>query len=572
MNNKTNKNRFVFVIVLFCLFTVYIFSKLFYLQIIKSSYYKQEAIDQSQGTVKIDLPRCEILDRNGILLAASIEKCSLCAVKPKELKDIEGLSKRLAKLTGEKPYQISERLKSRKNFTWLARKLHENQTKEAEEIASSFDGVSLIREWGRTYPKGVFASNLIGTVGVDGGLSGLEENWENRLSKGQKEYIVFRVGKKTRLYPLEAIDSIIPEPEKVRITIDEPTQFQVEKTLNEIVKNYNPIGACAIVLSVPDGEILALGVRPTFDPNNSSATPFFKWKNIAILDSYEPGSTFKAITLAAAIDSKIKRPYDEVLVTPLTIGNHTIKDDHPPHKNYYTIEEVLTFSSNCGAARIGMAIPKQTFYQYIRKFGIGTVTALNFKGESEGLIRKPEGIPNKVLPWSELSAPSISFGQEIRTSPLQLALAYATIANKGIKVIPKIEMEAKSLKGERVVSEETAQIITKMLVNVVDEGTGKSARIPYVKVAGKTGTAQKLGKKIDSNRKGRIAYFVGFAPAENPKIVTLVMVDDPIGQIYGGSVSAPAFAQITSFALKRFAIKTKPYLGKSEIAMLLGEN
>lgn len=572
MNNTINVKRFIFVIALFCLFTLYILSKLFYLQVIKSDYYKQEAIDQSQGTVKIDLPRCDLLDRNGILLAASIEKPSLCVVKPKELKDIEGLSKRVAKLTGEKPYQISERLKSRKVFTWLARKLQEDQIKEAEDIVSSFDGVSLIREWGRTYPKGVFASNLIGTVGVDGGLSGLEENWENRLSKGRKEYIVFRVGRKTRLYPLEAIDSIIPEPEKIKLTIDEPTQYIVEKALNEIEEQYNPLGTCAIVLSIPDGEILALGVRPTFDPNNPSETPFSKWRNIAILDSYEPGSTFKAITLAAAIDAKIKRPYDEVLVTPLTIGNHTIKDDHPPHKNYYTLEEVLTYSSNCGAGRIGMAIPKQTFYEYIRKFGIGTVTALNFKGESEGLIRKPEGIPKKVLPWSDLSAPSISFGQEVRTSPLQLALAYATIANKGIKVIPKIELGTKSSEGERVISEETARVITKMLVNVVDEGTGKSARIPYVQVAGKTGTAQKLGKKLDPNRKGRIAYFVGFAPAENPKIVTLVMVDDPIGQFYGGAVSAPAFAQITSFALKRFGIEAKPYLGKSEIAMLLGGN
>ncbi|NMC00354.1 MAG: penicillin-binding protein 2, partial [Thermoanaerobaculaceae bacterium] len=186
---------------------------------------------------------------------------------------------------------------------------------------------------------------------------------------------------------------------------------------------------------------------------------------------------------------------------------------------------------------------------------------------SEGLIRRPEGIPKKVPPWSDLSAPSISFGQEVRATPLQLALAYATIANGGIKVNPKLELNTKSKQGERVISEETARIVTKMLVNVVDEGTGKSARIPYVRVAGKTGTAQKLGKKVDSNRKGRIAYFVGFAPAENPKVVTLVMVDDPIGQIYGGAVSAPAFAEITAFALKRLNVDPEPYI-KNEIALL----
>lgn len=569
MRTCINNKRFIIIALFLVGFTIFIFGKLFYLQVLKSDYYKQEAIEQAQGVVKIDLPRTELLDRNGVIIAASIEKPSLCVVKPKELKDIDGLSRKISRLTGEKSTYIAEKLRSRKIFTWLARKLPEELTDEAEEIVASFDGVSLIREWGRDYPRGIFASNLIGTVGVDGGLSGLEENWESRLSKGQKEYIVFRVGKKSRLYPLGLIDSVVPEPDKIYLTIDEAIQYQVEKTLDAICENFNPLGACAIVLSVPEGEILALGVRPTFDPNKPAETPFAKWRNIAILDSYEPGSTFKAITLATAIDFGTKKPYEEVPVTPLVIGQHTIKDDHPPHKNFYSLEEVLTYSSNCGAARIGMSIPRQTFYQYIKKFGFGSVTALNFKGQSEGLIRRPEGIPNKVPPWSDLSAPSISFGQEVRATPLQLALAYATIANRGIKVNPKIELNSPDLAPERVISEETAQVITKMLVNVVDEGTGKGARIPYVRVAGKTGTAQKLGKKIEPGRKGRIAYFVGFAPAENPKIVTLVMVDDPIGQVYGGTVSAPAFAEITSFALKRFNIESEPYT-KNEIALLTG--
>ncbi|NMB99389.1 MAG: penicillin-binding protein 2, partial [Thermoanaerobaculaceae bacterium] len=369
MRNEILKARFLFLVLCLCSFSLFIFGRLFYLQVVKFDYYKQEAVDQAQGVVKIDLPRSELVDRNGVLIAASIEKPSLCAVKPQELKDIDGLSRKISKLTGEKPYLIAEKLRSRKVFTWLARKLPEELTEEAEDIVSSFEGVSLIREWGRNYPRGAFASNLIGTVGIDGGVSGLEENWESRLNKGQKEYIVFRVGKKSRLYPLESVDSILPEPEKIALTIDEAIQYQVEKSLDKIYQDYNPLGACAIVLSIPDGEILAMGVRPTFDPNKPSETPFKKWRNIAVLDSYEPGSTFKAITLAAALDSGIKRPYDEVLVTPLTIGTHTIKDDHPPHKNYYTLEEVLTYSSNCGAGRIGMLIPKQTFYQYIKKFG-----------------------------------------------------------------------------------------------------------------------------------------------------------------------------------------------------------
>jgi len=536
--------------------TAVVIWKLFYLQVFHSREYRAEAQEQAEGRVKIELPRPQFLDRNGAVLAGSVEKPSLCVMKPRDLEEPYKLAERVSRLSGEPVRSIISRLSSRKSFTWLARKLPAEKTEEAEQIAASFDGVSLVREWGRNYPKGTLASNLIGTVGTDGGLAGLEDNWNRELSKGEREYIIFRVGRKTKLYPIETVGTLVGEPPAIRLTIDEAIQYEVEKALDSAYSAYNPVSATAIVMSVPDGEILAMGVRPTFDPNKPAETPPREWRNIAVLDSYEPGSTFKLFTIAAAIETGTISPYDQILVGngSLTIGDHTIHDDHPPHKAYYSVQEVLTFSSNCGAARIGMRIPKQAFYDFItEKFGFGKATKLHIKGETAGYVSRPKS-------WSALSAPSISFGQEIRVSPLQLAVAYGIVAAKGMRVTPKIVRDYPSPPPERVLSESTALALIKMLGSVVDEGTGKSARIPFVEVAGKTGTAQKLGVKLEAGRKGRIAYFAGFAPAEEPRIVTLVMVDDPIGQIYGGAVSAPLFADITSFALKRMNVPFKPYV------------
>jgi cell division protein FtsI (penicillin-binding protein 3) len=556
-------SRFAIVILAVLMVSAAVCSKLVYLQVIHSEEYKAEAREQAQGLIKIELPRPEFLDRNGTILAGSVEKASLCVVKPQEIEDVSGLANQVSRLSGEPAQSIISKLTSRKGFTWLARKLPEDKTGDAEKIASAFDGVSLVREWGRDYPKGRLAANLIGTVGTDGGLSGLEDNWNKQLNKGEREYIIFRVGKRTRLYPIESLGTLVEEPPSIILTIDEAIQFEVEKALDEAWETYNPTSATAIVMSVPDGEILALGVRPNFDPNKPAETRPRDWRNIAVLDSFEPGSTFKMITIAAALETGRLKPYDEIFVGngSLTIGDHTIHDDHPPHKAYYSVEEVMTYSSNCGAARIGMMLQKQTFYDYItEKFGFGRLTRLRLKGETPGYISRPKS-------WSALSAPSIAFGQEIRVSPLQLALAYGIVASKGMRVTPKIIKDFPSPPPERVLSESTAFALTKMLETVVNDGTGKSAQIPLVEVAGKTGTAQKLGVKIDAGRKGRIAYFAGFAPAENPRIVTLVMVDDPIGQIYGGAVSAPLFAKITSFALKRLNVPFTPYHPK-DIALL----
>jgi len=209
-----------------------------------------------------------------VILAASIEKPSLCTVKPDEIKNPEALAKDVSRLSSEQEKDILQRLKTRRAFTWIGRKLPIEFSDKVEKIASSYDKVSLIREWGRYYPKGTLASNLIGTVGVDGGICGLEENWNERLSKGEREYIVYRVGNKVRLFPIESINSIVPEPDSIALTIDEAIQYEVEKCLDDVFSTYNPKSACAIVLSVPEGEILALGVRPTFDPNNLNSISF----------------------------------------------------------------------------------------------------------------------------------------------------------------------------------------------------------------------------------------------------------------------------------------------------------
>jgi cell division protein FtsI (penicillin-binding protein 3) len=291
-----------------------------------------------------------------------------------------------------------------------------------------------------------------------------------------------------------------------------------------------------------------MAVAPSFDPNHPGKSKVEDWRNRAVTDSYEPGSTFKLITLAAALDSGRYKSYDTVVVGngTLTVGPKTIHDDEPPIKAVYDLEEVLAHSSNVGAAKIGMSLGEDTMYHYMRLFGFGQPTALRLTGESSGRLRPPKE-------WSMLSLPSLSFGQELRSTPLQLALAYAAVASGGYRVVPRLLPDLPCAPPERILKASTCDALRVMLGRVVTEGTGKNAAVAGVAVGGKTGTAQKLGQKTEAGRRPFIAYFVGMAPLDNPRVVCLVMVDEPVGQIYGGAISAPAFSKIVAFSLKRLA-------------------
>lgn len=523
-------------------------ARLVWLQGFRHDHYAAAARDQAQERISVDLPRADLFDRNGTVLAASVRCPSLFTFRPGALRDPAGVARAVARLSGADAADLERRLRTRTGFTWLARKLPFDRTEEAEALCARTPGLEMMEEWGRTYPGGTLAANLLGCVGTDGGLAGLEGDWNGALKGGTREYVVMRDAVATRLIPLEIVPRVDEPPPAVRITVDAPLQFFAESVLDRTVNEVQARTGVALVLDPKSGDILAMAVRPTFDPNDPGASPVASWRNHAVLDAYEPGSTFKIVTLAAALDTGRYRAHDTVVVGDgnLTVGPKTIRDDHPPHHPIYTLDDVLTFSSNVGCARLGMALGEGVMYRYMTLFGFGRPTALGLKGETGGILRPPDR-------WTLLSLPSLSFGQELTASPLQLAVAYATLASGGRPVTPRLLVGAPQPPAEPLLKPETVRALDAMLRRVVTEGTGKTAAIPGLTAAGKTGTAQKLGHRSADGRPLYIAYFVGYAPAEDPAVVTLVMVDEPLGQIYGGAISAPAWAQITAFALKRMA-------------------
>jgi len=521
-----------------------------WLQVVRHAHYEAAAQDQAQERISVDLPRAALADREGRVLAASVRCASLFTFRPRSLQDPAGLARAVARLSGQEPGEILDRLRNRKGFTWLARKLPYDRYDEAVDLCKRFSGCELVEEWGRTYPEGSTAANLLGCMGTDGGLAGLEADWNGALKGGSREYMVMRDAIATRLIPLEIVPQVDPQPPAVRLTLDGPLQFYAEKVLDATVTSVDARTGVALVLDVRTGDILAMAVRPTFDPNAPGKTPPAQWRNHAVLDAYEPGSTFKLVTLTAALDSGRYRPWDTIAVGngTLTLGPKTIHDDEAPLHAIYTLEEVLAHSSNVGCARIGMSLGSDIMYHYMTLYGFGKPTALGLQGEASGILRPPSQ-------WTLLSLPSLSFGQEVTSTPLQLALAYATVASGGFRVTPRLLAEGPVPPPERILKPETVRQLNAMLQEVVLEGTGKAAAIPGMRVAGKTGTAQKIGHHSEDGRKLFIAYFAGFAPADDPRVVTLVMVDEPVGRIYGGAVAAPAWREITAFALKRLAVR-----------------
>jgi cell division protein FtsI (penicillin-binding protein 3) len=533
-------------------------ARLVQLQVFRAEHFRELGTRQAQGTIEVDLPRAVLLDRSGIPLAASVRCPSLFTMDPDSVEDPEGLAREISALSGRSAGAILKDLEARKGFTWLARKVHFTQRIQAEQVCTRHRGVEMMEEPGRFYPQDTLASNLIGCMGTDGGLSGLEHQWDRQLGggpRGKRKFLVTKDGKRkpTVLIPLEAVEDVDPQPTHVRLTLDAAIQYEAEKALGEAVDQYQATCGVCIVLDPKNGDLLAAAVRPTFDPNRPGNGPRPSWRNRSVTDCFEPGSTFKLVTVAAALESGRFKPEDTIPVGngTLQVGPKLMHDDHPPHSSIYTIKDVITYSSNVGAARIGMSLGPTTLYHYIRLFGFGQMTALKMDAETTGKLRPPEK-------WSELSNASLSFGQEISVTPLQLCLAYAAVASRGYRVVPRILPEAPVPPAERILSPTTVAALDDMLASVVTAGTGKSAAVPGVTVAGKTGTAQKLGIVSPDGRRLFIAYFAGYAPVEDPRVVCLVMVDEPVGAKYGGAISAPVFSRVVSFALKRLRTTPSP--------------
>ncbi len=502
--------------------------------------------------------RGALLDRAGEPLALSMESQSVYA-RPHRVQDPEQLSQGLARILNLRAADVKQKLTSDKPFVWIKRQV---SSPEAEKIqALNPTGIGMFYEPNRYYPQNQLAGQLIGFVGRDSeGLEGLELKYNDYIRGEAGSSVTERdaLGRRVLVQGVEGLR--IPPGSDVHLTLNTSIQHIAEKELEATVLKYRAKSGVAIVMEPFTGEVLALANYPAFDPNNYSKQSADQRRNRAVTDSFEPGSTFKTILAAAALEEGVVGKEDLFYceMGKYPYAGKVIHDTHP--HGWLSFAKILQVSSNIGFTKVAQKLKKDRYYRYIEKFGFGQVTGIDVPGEVPGLLRKPES-------WSAIDLATHAFGQGISATPLQMVTAYAAIANGGFLMRPYVTRRVVSPQGEivfeiqphvvrRVISEKTARSLASILKDVTNEGgTGVMANVDGFEVAGKTGTAQKADPVHGGYAaKKRVASFVGFVPANDPRLVALVLIDEPEVNVYGGVVAAPAFRNIAQAALRHLAV------------------
>jgi cell division protein FtsI (penicillin-binding protein 3) len=521
-------------------------ARLGYLQLVRNADLSAMAQRQYSRTVVLQAERGAIFDRQGVPLAVSSPAESLFA-QPRSAGDPVRVAARLAPILGMPPSELHATLVGPRAFVWLRRNLPPTVAEQVRELREP--GLGLIPEPLRLYPNRELAAHVIGFEGVDGGLEGIERSWERTLAGTPGRAVVGRDALGREVLTERILKS--PKPgQDVMLTLDAHIQHIAEREIDAAWRRTGARAAMAVVLEPRTGDVLAMALRPTFNPNTfMDVGSRDVWRNRAVTDPFEPGSTFKAILAAAALEEGVVRPNDLIFGEQgsITIARTTIHDWKP--YGWLTFAEVLQNSSNVGAIKVGMALGAPRYYRYITNFGFGALTGAGIPGESRGVLREPER-------WSALSLPTLAIGQEISVTALQMVTAFGAIANGGVLMQPRLVRAVFDAQGQEVrrvppvkvrqaISPETARVLTRLLTQVVDSGTGRLAAIPGYPVAGKTGTAQKLDQATRRySRAPGVLSFVGFAPADDPRFAMIVLVDEPRTERWGSEAAAPVFAAI----------------------------
>lgn len=524
----------------------------FVLQVQRNEPLKKMAEEQYLKEIEIPARRGAVYDRAGNALAVSNHVASIFA-QPQKVDDPHAAAVTLAKKLGMKPQEIEKKLTSDRLFVWMKRRIDPAVADDIKKLSLPYIGI--VPETRRYYPNRALFSHVLGAVDLDGnGIEGLERVFETELAGTPMAALGVRDARgKTMIFEAGA-GSEGMQGSDVHLTVDREIQSLAEAALAEGVQAVKARSGSAVVLDPRTGDILALANYPEFNPNNVEKTPLDVRRNRAVTDLFEPGSTFKTILMAAALEEGLIRPQDQVFCENgvYRIGGETIHDTHP--HGLLSAKKIIASSSNIGVAKIGVQLGRERFAGYIRAFGFGSKTGIELPGEAAGIVR-----PAKKWPLIQLA--TIAFGQGISVSALQLASAYGAVANDGVMHKPRLvkmlrapDGSAKLLQrppGERVMSPETAKTLNQMLLAAVNEqgGTGQNAAIPGVATAGKTGTAQKASGSGGYAADKYVSNFVGFAPADNPALVVVVVIDEPEGKHLGGIVAAPVFQKIASGAL-----------------------
>lgn len=522
-------------------------ARLVYLQTFNHDWLTARARQQQEGAVEVSALRGLVLDRAGRELARSVPVESFFVV-PDEVADVDQTAAQIAPLINATPAALAAKIRdaqsANRKFLWLARKLDQD---EAERIAAlNLPGVYSRKEPKRYYPNGALASHVLGFVGLDEtGLGGIEQSFNERIS-GEPGRFFFETDARHHAYTSTEVGG--RSGQTVVLTIDQVVQYRTEQALIDAVERTHAKSGTAIVLDPHTGEILALANAPTFDPNDAGSAEAQVRANQALQNVYEPGSTFKIVAYSAALEEGLAKPTDRIdcQMGSITVAGRLVHDHHP--FGTLTLIDALAKSSNVAAIKLGLRVGDARMYDYITRFGFGSRTGVELPGETAGLVRP-------VARWQPSSIGSIAIGQEVGVTPLQVAAAFGTIANDGVRIAPHLVREIRTPEGalastaqpeqHRVISAETARTLRGMLENVTLNGTAKLAQLNGYTAAGKTGTAQKIDPKTHAYSATKyIGSFVGFAPVDNPSVVIIVVIDEPVGSYHGGDVAAPVFREI----------------------------
>jgi cell division protein FtsI (penicillin-binding protein 3) len=552
---------------IFLLVAAIVVGQLVRVQVVDSPGYADLSASQRARVIELPGERGRIYDREGDVLATTVQSATIFA-DPRAFRsserpdglvappaaDAAEVAAEVAPVLGRDAAAIEELLTSESHFVYLARQLDHEVGVRIRELG--LEGIGVIGEPKRVYPAGGLAGQVVGFTGIDGeGLQGLEARYEDLLLGRPGMLTLERapggldIASGTReLIPSEPGTDLV-------LTLDREVQHAAERAAADVTAEYGAVGASVLVLEVGTGDILAMASAPAFDPNRRGEADPAAWRNRAVTDVFEPGSTQKALTIAAAIEEGIVDE-DDVLTVPsqISVAGKAFTDSTRQPTTDRTVTEIMERSSNVGTIQLAQELGPERLETYLRSFGIGSSTGTGFPGESTGLLAS-------VDDWWGTSLPTISIGQGVAVSLLQMANGYATLANDGVAVAPRIVRGTVGDDGRltpsanpverRVVSEDTAEQVQRMLERAVagEDGTGARAMVDGYQVAGKTGTARKPKEGARGYSGEYLATFVGFAPVNDPQLVVAVMVDEPQGAFYGGVVAAPVFSDVMSSAL-----------------------
>jgi cell division protein FtsI (penicillin-binding protein 3) len=562
---KWARVRIIMIGTVFGILFLTVVGRAFFLQILQHEELVKKAEKQQRHRVELTPARGSILDRNGTPLAESIHMDS-CYAEPRRIKDVEGTAAVLAPILGLPRHELVSRLSVNKSFTWVERWLSPDTATRIKNM--KLPGIGFAPESKRFYPNLETAAHVIGFTGRDpNGLEGIELRYDATILGNTGYMITERDALGRNISVRNTVIKNSSPGKNIVLTLDKTIQFIAEKELAKAVAESNAKGGMALVMEAETGKVLAMANYPTYNPNAYSRYSLAQLRNRVVVDSFEPGSTFKVFTIAAALDSGTVKATDVYNCEngAYRIADRVIHDDHPHSR--LTVSEIIKYSSNIGAAKIGFKMGEEKLSGYLYNFGFGGRTGIDLPGESPGNLKRH---------WYGIDLATISFGQGLSLSAIQLVSAVSAIANGGNLMKPYLVERIYDDSGKevqkfepqivrRVITPETSQTVSKMMETVTGEGgTGTKAAVDGFRVAGKTGTAQKVDAVTRAySPSKRIGSFVGFVPADKPKLAIAVIIDEPQGIKYGGVVAAPAFRGIAQNTLAYLKIQPNQPLNHS---------